>query len=276
MNFKFDVFATIKGIGAASGLIWNDQNLFLISDDSDVLYKYHTETQHLEKISLLESCEILEHRAKPEKSDYEAITQDENQFYIFGSGATPARNRLAIVSKKDFSVSLKPLDFFYNELKTTSAIDDENFNIESAIIHKNSLFLFNRGNGPKRKNGVFEIIRWKQEKNRTIQYHPIPLPSIQNTEFGFTDAILVDHKIYFLAAAEAVASTYKDGETLGSILGRMDFKTLTLETTKLITDKYKLEGITLFKKESQKLHFLVCEDPDNGGRESEFFELVLE
>lgn len=265
----------MSGIGAASGLIYENGILFLVSDDSDVLYSYTIEKNCLKKISLLESGELLENRPKPEKSDYECITQDENNFYIFGSGSTPIRNRLAVVSKKDLSVTLQSLDSFYGSLKITGSVDDENFNIEGAIVFNSSLFLFNRGNGPQRKNGIFEISHWQKEEKRRVYFHPVQLPAIQNSAFGFTDAIMVEDKIYFLAAAEAVASTYEDGEILGSIIGRMDFKTLTVEFTEFITEKHKLEGITLYRKEKIHLHFLVCEDPDDGGMESGVFRLII-
>lgn len=275
INFKFETFATMHGIGAASGLIWEDGKLFLVSDDSDVLYCYHPENKQLEKISLLESGDLLENRPKPEKSDYESITQDENHFYIFGSGSTQMRNTLAIVSKEDFSVSVKSLDSFYQFLKTSGQVNDENFNIEGAIIHSSTLFLFNRGNGPKRQNGVFEISHWENENRRVVQFHSVSLPTIQNSQYGFTDAILAEGNIYFLAAAEAVASTYEDGEILGSIIGRMNLKTYAVETTQFITPNYKLEGITLYKKDKNFLHFLVCEDPDDGQMMSEVFELKI-
>ena len=45
----------------------------------------------------------------------------------------------------------------------------------------------------------------------------VKLPKISNVEFTFTDAILVDNFIYFLASAEDTISTYEDGEVLGSI-----------------------------------------------------------
>ncbi len=52
----------------------------------------------------------------------------------------------------------------------------------------------------------------------------------QNETSGnfFTDAILVEDKIYFLATAEDTTSTYDDGEILGSIIGRMDSKTFKI------------------------------------------------
>lgn len=270
-----NIYSIIDGIGAASGLIYENGKLFLISDHSDVLYIYSFESEEVNKISLFESGKILENRPKHEKSDYESITQDERFFYIFGSGSTTIRKQMVVVSKESYSVSVHSLNDFYTELQTVSFIDDDNLNIEGAIINKNSLLLFNRGNGLKKQNGVFKISHWKIPEKRNIKYLPIPLPSIEDTVFGFTDAVLIQDKIYFLATAEAVASTYEDGEILGSLIGRMDLKDLKIEDTQIITREHKLEGITLYKKEGNRFHFLVCEDPDDGQMMSEVFELKI-
>lgn len=271
---KFQSYKKIRGVGAASGLIYENGKIYIISDDSDVLYVFDEKNETLEKISLLETGELLEHRPKPEKSDYEAITADAANFYIFGSGSTSVRNRLVIVNKKSQSITVKNLDEFYGNLKIISSIDDENLNIEGAILSKNNLYLFNRGNGPKRQNGIFKISDWQTEKQKT-DYFSVPLPPVENSVYGFTDAILAENKIYFLATAEAAASTYEDGEVLGSLIGGMDFHTLKIEFTTQITKTHKLEGITLFKKSTDKLHFLLCEDPDEIREESEIFEVEV-
>src|SRR5690606_39797613 len=43
-----------------------------------------------------------------------------------------------------------------------------------------------------------------------IVYNPIELPKIDSHQTSFTDAILVDNKLYFLATAEKTSSTYHD------------------------------------------------------------------
>ena len=78
-----------------------------------------------------------------------------------------------------------------------------------------------------------------------------------------------------MATAEDTTSTYDDGEILGSILGRMDFKTLEIETTLKISDNHKFEGLTLYKKTEDKIEFLLCQDNDTMVLETEIFKLVL-
>ena len=95
-------------------------------------------------------------------------------------------------------------------------------------------------------------------------------------ENTFTDAILVEDKIYFLACAEDTNSTYNDGEILGSSIGSIDMKTMKMEFTKQITDRHKFEGLTLFKKTTTAIEFLLCEDNDNEVLESNIYSLKLD
>lgn len=274
LTFEWSTYTVIKGIGSASGLIYKDGLLYVISDDSDVLYIYQKATGQLDKVNLSPSGELLENRPKPKKSDLEAIAYDDHRFYMFGSGSTVQRNKLFIVSKNELQVKIESMTDLYQKIRTASGVDEADFNIEGAIIDEKDLFLFNRGNGPKRRNGIFVIRNWGIG-NETFRYFPIPLPGIENSPFGFTDAILVGTEIYFLAAAERTDSTYEDGQILGSIIGEIDPKDFRLKWTRLISSTHKFEGLTLYQKEENEVHLLLCEDPDDGRTESEIFKLKI-
>lgn len=271
-NFELSSFVKIKGIGAASGLLYDDQIITLISDDSDVLYRYDLSTETFSKTSLRPDGKFLESIPKPEKSDFESITEHNGTIYIFGSGSSPKRNKL-IKTKAGNEEVLQELSLtdFYDKLKSTAAISDEDFNIEGAIVRDHRLLLFNRGNGPNGKNGVFEILYWEDENDQQIRFYPISLPEIQNVPFGFTDAIQLDDKIYFIGSAESGGSTYHDGDVLGSMIGILDAYTLELKTTQIITSEHKIEGIALYCNDENGLSFLLCEDSDDGGEETEVF-----
>jgi hypothetical protein len=58
----------------------------------------------------------------------------------------------------------------------------------------------------------------------------------------FTDAVLVDEKIYFLATAENTAYAYDDGEILGSLIGRIDIETMKIDFTKKLAPQINLKG----------------------------------
>src|SRR5699024_3034829 len=99
---------------------------------------------------------------------------------------------------------------------------------------------------------------------------------VHNTKFGFTDAVLLDGEIYFLAAAEASDSNYKDGDVLGSLLGVIDPNSMKIKNEQLISTRHKFEGLTLLEKENEKISFLLCEDPDKNANESIIYKLSLE
>lgn len=274
--FSLSMFIYLVGVGAASGLVYSDNYLKVISDDSNVLYTYSMDGNNLDKLSLHPSGELLEKRAKPEKSDFEAITSYQDTYYIFGSGSDKNRNSLIQVAGKEGTVSEESLLPLYQELRREAAIGEEDFNIEGAIIHKGDLLLFNRGNGPNQKNGVFFIADFLNDSSSyNTSFQQIDLPRIHGVPFGFTDTILDGDKIYFLAAAEAGESTYQDGQVLGSLIGQIDLKTMQLESSMQITNRYKFEGITAFEKSEENISFLLCEDPDDGGQETKIFKLVL-
>ena len=92
----------------------------------------------------------------------------------------------------------------------------------------------------------------------------------------FTDAILMDDKIYFLAAAENTSSTYDDGEILGSLIGRIDLETMKIDFTQKISPTNKFEGITLFSKTKNQIQFLLCEDKDTDVLESTIYKLSID
>lgn len=273
-KYKLKPFIQLSGIGAASGLLYEKEKLLLVSDEGDVLYEYHIENQTLSKISLRSDGQLLESKPKAEKFDFESITKLGEEMLIFGSGSAVNRNLLVKLNKEN-QVEEIDLTDFYNQLKVSAHLSDEDFNIEGAIAQQNLLLLFNRGNGPNAQNGIFKVENWQEFNNLQIEFISVPLPMIENVPFGFTDAIQLDDEIYFLASAEAGGSTYHDGEVLGSLLGVIDTNTFELKFTQLISQEHKFEGIALYEQTESELSFLLCEDADDGGDETEIFLLVV-
>jgi uncharacterized protein YjiK len=83
-KFQLELFFHIIGIGSASGLFFNGKSLFIISDNSNVLYEYHTENKKLDKIPLANDTRRLENIPKPDKPDFEAIAEKNGDLYLFG------------------------------------------------------------------------------------------------------------------------------------------------------------------------------------------------
>lgn len=270
-NFQLSLLFKIVGIGSASGLVYHDDRLFIISDSSNYLYEYHISDERLDKIALVENPQ--ENIAKKDKPDFEAIAHKDNDLFLFGSGSTGNRNKAFKYKSKSGKVSVKDVSGFYSKIKKQFGFTDEELNIEGIILNGESTLLFQRGNGLSGKNGI--LYAKDNDEDAELDFIPFELPKIKNVPATFTDAVLVDKTIYFLASAEDTTSTYLDGEVLGSIIGTIDLKTMKLINTIQITDKHKFEGLTLYKKTNSKIEFLLCEDNDSEKLESGIYKLVL-
>ena len=97
-KFAIELLFQIIGLGSASGLIYKDNSLFIISDNSSFLYEYKLQENELSKIKLFENNQ--ENIPKKDKFDFEAITLKEDTLHLFGSGSTSKREKRIIYSKR--------------------------------------------------------------------------------------------------------------------------------------------------------------------------------
>ena len=273
-KFQLTLLFKIIGLGSASGLIYHDNTIVAIGDNSTYLYEYHIDSNTVARYPLVENPK--DNIPKLSKLDMEAITQYQDSFYIFGSGSTENRNTMFQVDAQSKKVIAKTdVSDLYLAMQSFGKISPEEFNIEGAIYNGDSWMLFNRGNGKTNKNIIFTV----DGKNLTTDFRIIAndykLPKIKGVRTSFTDAILVDDKIYFLATAEDTLSTFDDGAILGSVIGRIDLKTMKLDFTKQISDTHKFEGLTLYKNNTDAIEFLLCEDKDTEVLESNIYTLNL-
>lgn len=271
-SFTIESKFKINGIGSASGLVFKDNSLFIISDNGSFLYEFLMQEKELTKIPLMVNSQ--ENIPKKDKYDFESIALKGNKFHLLGSGSTSKREKRITYNLDTKEAEEKKLTKLYKKLIQTSSISDEELNIEGAFYSNEKWYLFQRGNGANSRNGIFILNENFKDKDN-ITFIPIQLPKIKHIETSFTDAVLVEDKIYFLATAEDTTSTYDDGEILGSLIGRMDFKTLEIEITLKISDSHKFEGLTLYKNTEDKIEFLLCQDNDTEVLETEIFKLVL-
>lgn len=266
-----EILLTIKGITAASGIVAVDQELKIISDDSHYLYSYNMTNAELSKTLLIPGG-ISEAIPKAQKSDFESIAEVDGYLYIFGSGSSANRNKLVKQEIASGATETVDMTSAYQTMQSDFSIAAEDFNIEGAAYVDDEIWLFNRGNGPAQKNGI--IMLDKQSLAPQL-FAEVALPTINGVPSGFTDAVCVGAYIYFLAAAEDVASTYLDGEVKGSLIGRMNTKDLKVEFTRNISSSHKFEGLTLFQQSDNTISFLLCEDPDDDSDEATIYKLTI-
>ncbi|MFI0490655.1 DUF6929 family protein [Flavobacterium sp.] len=272
-NFTLVLQFQISGIGSASGIVYKENSLFIISDNSSFLYQYHIQEKELTRIKLFENSQ--ENIPKKEKYDFESISLKGNKLHILGSGSTSKREKRISYHLETAAIKEKDITKLYRKLKKTANISDEDLNIEGSLFHNEKWYLFQRGNSANSQNGIFSVDTFSKKDDSEPNFTTIQLPKIKHIETSFTDAILVEDKIYFLATAEDTTSTYNDGEILGSIIGRIDIQSMQIDFTIKISDTQKFEGLTLFNKTEDAIEFLLCEDNDTEELQSSIYKLTL-
>jgi hypothetical protein len=265
----------IIGIGSASGLLYNDNTLLIVGDNSGFLYEYNMDNAHLISYPLMDGAS--ENIAKSEKPDFESLTLYQDTVYIFSSGSTSKRNTMVEfdLNQKKKIVTNNLVDL-YAVMQSFGNINPEDFNLEGAIYDGQIWYLLNRGNGISNKNTLFSLQAKKLSDEFSLLSNDYKLPKIKGVRSSFTDAVLLHGKIYFLATAENTESTYADGEILGSHIGCINLETMKIEFTKKISDSHKFEGITVFKDSNKSIEFLLCEDKDTDVLETDIYKLTLD
>lgn len=262
-------YCKIEGIGAASGLVYHSNSLYLISDNSTYLYEYTLLEKQLKRIKLWEDSQ--EHLAKKDKADFESITLFNNKFYIHGSGSTDKRQLLVKYDLDTKETQKKDVTKRYHKLSNSIGLAVNDLNIEGCIIDDNDYYYFQRGNGAQGRNGIFTYTK----RSKEVVFTEVALPSVKGIEATFTDAIAVDDSIYFLAACEDTTSTYTDGALYGSFLGCLDKRTYSVRFAHLLSNTRKFEGLTLFQKSEKALEFFLCEDDDTAATVSTIYTVKV-
>ena len=275
-KFTLDLFVKIIGISSASGLIYHDDLLYIISDNSNYLYEYSLTNADLKKHLLIENADINENISKKTKADFECITKKDDDLFVVGSGSTANRTKMIQISEAEKTVlHYFDLTDLYLSMQYFAGISAEEFNIEGVIFTGAKWYFFQRGNGKNAQNGIFTVDSPYFTQGYTLLYNSYKLPKINKVTASFTDAVLVDNTFYFLASAEDSQSTYLDGEVMGSSVGTIAENSMKLKKVLTISNQNKFEGITLYKKSDKSLEFLLCEDQDNDGQEAQIFKLTI-
>ena len=181
-KFTLEVLFQIIGIGSASGLVYKDNSLFIVSDNASVLYEYNIENKNLDRHPLLENNPETptENIPKKQKPDFEAITSFGEDCYIFGSGSTENRKKMIhFDASQKQKISETDVSALYDVMQSFGEITPEDFNIEGAVYTGEEWFLFNRGNGKSSKNGIFTIGGKNLSEEFSVLYNSYKLPKIR-------------------------------------------------------------------------------------------------
>lgn len=268
-----EVLCSIMGLSAASGIYYEENRLYIVCDDSNYLYTYSIPKKQLDKNLLIDMSNQNERVPKKSKLDLESIFKYKDSLHLLGSMSTSSRTTNFQVALTSFdnaeSFSTATLS---EKIHSQLGINSKNLNIEGSFLHRDTLYLFNRGNGPEKNNGIILV---KKDFLTPIKYIDIPLPEQETGCPAFTDAILLGEKIYFIAAIEQTGSTYEDGQIGGSFFGSIDLNTLALTSFIPISDTHKFEGLSIYREDPKQLIFLLCEDSDQQASTTIIYKLSV-
>jgi hypothetical protein len=170
---------------------------------------------------------------KHEKLDLEAcVALEQGRLVAFGSGLTPARERL-VVWDGTRGPRIVGGGAFYAVLRDAALGEGARLNIEGAATCGGRLLIFHRGNDAS-ESGVDiqnlivdvdlgEFLQWLDSGHEPPSVNAVvsvDLGEIGGVPFTFTDAVVVDAgRIVVLACAEQSVTAIDDGPVLGSRVG---------------------------------------------------------
>ncbi len=215
---------------------------------------------------------------KHDKMDLEALALlPDERLVAFGSGASPARESLVVLSRRAPPV-VRDGGELYRSLRALPVFAGAELNIEGALAGDDRLLLFQRGNGAAREgcpanNAVATLdlerfVRWLDDHGPlppVLEVTPFDLGEIGGSPFGFTDAAATpEGRIAVVACAEDSPDALTDGPVLGCRFGWLEPEGL-LRMTDVIEGgrptHLKLEGIE--SRPDTASEFYVVADSDD-------------
>lgn len=256
--------ATLR-LSAASALVCQGQNLWLLADDALVLQRYSLSGAWQAELTLLPGELPADGKLRKRlKADFEALLSLPGELLLaLGSGSTKRRCRACLVEADNVRViDLGPL---YQAL----AGHFQDLNIEGGVVYHQQLLLAQRGNGRGRENALVlldlpQVLRDLQDGQLSAtalqRIVPLPLPELDGVPLSLTDlSVTPSGALYFTATAEATDSSYLDGACVGSVLGQLDAQLSIVELSRL-APVVKIEGLA-FQADGRPLLVADADDP---------------
>lgn len=214
---------------------------------------------------------------KMEKLDLEACVAIGSELWAFGSGSAPAREKIAVV---EYSVRLHDAAPVYRRLRDELGGD---VNIEGVAAVGSELWLFHRGNTGAADLGpaIVRVARGKLARWLAAE-GPVPevasserydLGSAHGSRLGFTDAVAVGNRVFYLAAAEASANAIDDGAVVAAQLGVIE--PAGVRACELVIDGAPAKAEGLAFDPANPRHAWIAIDPDDVDEPARLYEVEL-
>ena len=272
MEIRLVKSTVLKDLPSGSAIEYINGDLFICGDDSSFLYKVDVNGVILKKIKIYD-WDKEGRIPKQLKPDFEAMANIGDEILLFGSGSLAPRNVLVKVNIKTDEVKSFSLEEFYQELKYEAKLKSDDFNIEGAAIHKDQLFLLNRGDNSIFTLPLKEFYNFVEngEALSDLQITKYHLPVLDGYSAGFSGAAVMDDYLIFCASVEKTSDWINDGEILGSFIGLIHLcgnSNEVLECVRVMDmEKFyleKIEGLCISGKRGGNIELKAICDNDNG------------
>lgn len=275
-------------VSSGSGLAILEDKIYIVGDDSPYLYELDSQFALTDKHLLLEGLPTEGRIPKTVKPDFECMAEERTDqgtsLWMFGSGSqSPERDLLVIYDPKvPESLRKYTLTGFYERIVALAGIQQEQLNLEAAVILDGKLYLFNRGSNQLAIMPLAQLKSYLADASSSdlslidIKILELELAKVGNMQSRFSGACALPGTtgILFSATLEDTDNWIDDGEIHGSMLGILDtqhpesFSKQDMAFVKRAdgqTALEKIESVSFLSHDLQgQLRLLAVADNDDG------------
>lgn len=277
----------VSFLSAVSGVSLFDQQLYIVSDDQNFLFKRNESNLKFQTVIKLLPDAMLMDAQKP---DFESLLKIDDLLVAWPSLSSPSRMQASIVLMNEKGgVSNRVLDLtnLSKRLMAEMKNQGKSVNIEGLVVFNDEVLLFQRGSSAKNNNGIFRINKtsfldslksnlW----NQAIQFQPAELGFLNGIKLGFSDAVLLSashlncHKVLITASAEDSKNADGTGKLKGSSLFIYDGKNLNRIGD--FAGRKKIEGISVQSSSENETIVLLVDDSDDEFIPSAIYRSIID
>lgn len=263
-------------VTAASGIVKSGDTFYVVADDELHLFSFTLQDTHLTPHALLEGeLPADAKKRKDEKPDFESLVlmgatdwPPHGGLLAWPSASSVNRMKAAVLPfEKDGKLASTAVSVNILPLAYRLQPETKELNMEGVLLRDGKVFLFQRGNSKKGKNGLAEmsLASWQKGMKSAdwegkLKFESVKLGTLSGVDLTMTDAVWSKYGLLALASAEDTESAFADGTVYGSVLVRLVGN--KAEILAKFDPVAKLEGLAV-EENGDGVDLYLVEDADN-------------
>lgn len=223
----------LPDIPSGSGVELVNGVIYIIGDDSEMLYGLNPELRLIHQIELFTAPEKKNGRIpKPLKADFESMVSfDINGYthlFVAGSGSLLPQRGMGYLVKlptpysKKHLVWERDLNPLYRLITSHPDFESPELNIEASFIAGEHFYFINRAGQQLIRYPLAEMVEFMQGHTEGTPFPEIfllELPPLGDQVYTCSGASYFNGRVYLTASCENTDNAYDDGEIIGSAIG---------------------------------------------------------